>query len=622
MSESGLPGIPNATVSLLQSGGKAQAAPKNSVEITRLPESLRRTDKATILRGKVGRHEHGDQVRIKTERGEITVKTDTPQRLPEGEDVEIRLPKGEPPVTASVRPAPPQQSGQPRVPDTAEHIDVQPETLVRQPLASGQEVKLVPLSPAQVKNIVALPLKALPPAVLQKADHLSVSVKGDLATPVLALVAEGHAPLPSPQGIYEAFIKGGMTPLSGDAPPVVETHLSDIMPDVLPLRAIISRLIKQPLQEPITARLKDGALAGDLAQSASPSPLEHAEIGQVVAVFSHEGGEFIHFKSSSAPNALSEFVRAGQIEAQIIGTTREREFPVLRILSPLSREGQVFAIARSLEGKAEHGRLSLVPLEALPEPVLSSSDGVVPAVMPSLPSVSVAAFLPLALPAGGSWPVLDEVYQALAQHAPQSAQVMQAMVPNTAAPARLAGTALFFIAAMRSGDVQSWLGDKAVEALRRAGKNDLLTRLARETGDISRNEHSAHDWRTMSLPLMHGTQMHRILLHYRKEYREGREDSVKKGGTTRFVMDMALSHMGKLQIDGLFQEGAGGKGGRLDVILRSEQSFSQNMHQEMRGLYKRALDETGFTGELSFQDAPEGWVSIHQRQDPQFERKI
>jgi len=66
--------------------------------------------------------------------------------------------------------------------------------------------------------------------------------------------------------------------------------------------------------------------------------------------------------------------------------------------------------------------------------------------------------------------------------------------------------------------------------------------------------------------------------------------------------------MGKVQLDGLYRGGIGK--GRLDLALRTEAPFTQAMKMEMRRIYVDALEGAGVSGELSFQNNPESWVTI------------
>src|SRR5690606_20854458 len=102
------------------------------------------------------------------------------------------------------------------------------------------------------------------------------------------------------------------------------------------------------------------------------------------------------------------------------------------------------------------------------------------------------------------WPLMNDIHQALAQIMPQAAQALGNMTPAPNNPAQLGPAALFFLAAVRVGDLTQWLGGNAVDALRRGGKSGLLNRLSQEGSTLNRlaADPVSQDWRALSLPLM------------------------------------------------------------------------------------------------------------------------
>jgi hypothetical protein len=67
----------------------------------------------------------------------------------------------------------------------------------------------------------------------------------------------------------------------------------------------------------------------------------------------------------------------------------------------------------------------------------------------------------------------------------------------------------------------------------------------------------------------------------------------------RFVMEVDLSELGPLQMDGLVR--AKDKGLAFDLIIRSRTAFSTEDQAEMNIIYNSAAELTGFKGSLSFQ---------------------
>jgi hypothetical protein len=201
--------------------------------------------------------------------------------------------------------------------------------------------------------------------------------------------------------------------------------------------------------------------------------------------------------------------------------------------------------------------------------------------------------------------MMQDLANTLMSVAPRSAHALASMTPSPANPAQLGPTALFFIAAVRGGDLTQWMGDKALDALRKAGRGALLTRIGQEGTNLARlaNEPVTQDWKAMSLPLQWDGEYQKIVLYYKRD--DSNSDPDKQGGKqTRFIFDLALDRMGLVQLDGLF------RGSRLDLIVRTQTHFTEAMQMEMRRMYTGALAQTQITGDLSFQNQIEQWVKI------------
>lgn len=211
----------------------------------------------------------------------------------------------------------------------------------------------------------------------------------------------------------------------------------------------------------------------------------------------------------------------------------------------------------------------------------------------------------------GLWPSMQMIQSNLsAPTQSQGAQAFSSLIPNAAAPSNIPQAALFFIAAIRAGDISGWLGEKNTEMLRQSGRGNLLARLTQEGGLLNRlaTEAGGSDWRTMSLPMAWQNEVHKITLRYRQEEHENHDGEDNKNNT-RFIMDLSLSNMGELQLDGLYRPG------HLDVIVRSENNFGEAMRMSMKQLYIKSLEQTDLKGELQFQHTKKNWVQIKPTKD-------
>ncbi|MFP4313353.1 MAG: hypothetical protein ACLFR0_03405 [Alphaproteobacteria bacterium] len=221
----------------------------------------------------------------------------------------------------------------------------------------------------------------------------------------------------------------------------------------------------------------------------------------------------------------------------------------------------------------------------------------------------------------GQWPLLEDIAQSLQQNAgalsgvASAAQSFTSVLPNAASPSQIPPAALFFIAALRAGDLSGILGERAQSILKTQGKGNLISRLTQEGQLIARTEQSAGEWRSLTLPMAFDQDIQKIALHYKYDHpKDG--DSEKGAKQTRFIFDLALTRMGKVQLDGLHRDN------RLNMIIRTEQKISSAMQAVMKQGYHTALEGTNLSGDLSFQGNLDGWMKISAQERGEFASDI
>lgn len=230
---------------------------------------------------------------------------------------------------------------------------------------------------------------------------------------------------------------------------------------------------------------------------------------------------------------------------------------------------------------------------------------------PAIPATPPSVF---ELMSGFRWPVFDELAETQnLQIQTATAQSLAQILPSPAQPARLPAAALLFIAAVRAGDLQAWLGEKTIDGLRRSGKADWVARMTREFSGLSKlvAESVSADWRGISIPLYSQGQVEKIHLYYRSSEHNQEQDQGQenKGASTRFIFDLNLSVIGPLQLDGYV------RGKVLDLAVRTAQPFSAAMRHDMTQRYIHTLEAAGLEGALIFQSHPDKWVHITPRAD-------
>ena len=203
------------------------------------------------------------------------------------------------------------------------------------------------------------------------------------------------------------------------------------------------------------------------------------------------------------------------------------------------------------------------------------------------------------------WPALKESVLSLQDTYPTTAQqLINAVLPKP--DAAFSANVLLFLFALRAGDVRSWLGDAPARALGRL-KPGLLGRLRDDFSGLGRlvEEPAGPEGRSLPIPLANGPDIEQIQLWLRRiEEGKKEEEENRMGPGTRFVVDVNLSKLGHMQLDGFVQDGTK----HFDLIVRTDTRLSNEIQNGIRSVFEGANETTGVTGGLTFQSAPANFV--------------
>ncbi len=182
--------------------------------------------------------------------------------------------------------------------------------------------------------------------------------------------------------------------------------------------------------------------------------------------------------------------------------------------------------------------------------------------------------------------------------------VMQTVAPRL--NAGLTTQALFFLRALGRGNVSDWLGKVPTEALGSANPA-LLSQLGDEFRKMgpTTGETEADDWRVVHLPLSSGAEIEPVRLLMRR-HGGGQQETDKADPSTRFVVEVTLSQMGRIQFDGLVRD----DGKRLDLIVRSDPPLPSSVHGNIRTLFNRSSEIAGLKGDVGFQAGPPEFIDV------------
>ena len=210
---------------------------------------------------------------------------------------------------------------------------------------------------------------------------------------------------------------------------------------------------------------------------------------------------------------------------------------------------------------------------------------------PPLPGLPAAAL-----------PSLSELVRAAQTVGGAAQTAMTAVVPQPGPT--LASQILFYLTAVNRGDLRSWIGDAARTALDRAGRGATLGKLSSElkqASDSTTRSSGAGEWRAQPpIPMSDGAAIQPIQLFVHRTNPDESGSGGDQGAAkpTRFLLDLNLSRLGTIQLDGLAQPP------RFDLILRSAQPLSDPMRTEIRQLFIDMTSARGLNGQVSFQVAP------------------
>ncbi len=214
-----------------------------------------------------------------------------------------------------------------------------------------------------------------------------------------------------------------------------------------------------------------------------------------------------------------------------------------------------------------------------------------------------------------SWPALDETIDSLRENNPQAALHLI----NTALPRpnnTLAANLLRFILSVRSGELSNFISEPVLTLLMQT-KPELFRRLRDDFRALGRmsEETGTGDWRAVPIPIVNSHAIQQIQLLTRRLPSSETDEENRAGPGTRFIVDVQLSQMGHVQLDGLVHKTRK----NFDLVIRSDKHFPDPIQMDIRTIFKEAQEITGTDGWLRFQAAPPRFIDIFDRQLPRQE---
>ncbi len=495
----------------------------------------------------------------------------------------------------------PQPAAAPQIEQLAASIEALKET--------GQQNIQLPLPPQQLQELLTTPntqnfLKQLPPELLRniavyfaESGTVQKQEPADNNPDTLRHLLSAYLPQKSP---------GASTPPpEAEQPDIFDDNLLHIMQAQLQAKAT-----QQNIQSPPAPGNTKQAAFSPLTTTLDALISSSEETSQKTSGFSALLRQLI------PQNAPQESSPAPQNMFQL---------HILKILPPETTPEQINAFMQKMPASAQIAEAETATSTG--QPILQTADAhfvvSTPATVPTGSKIIFTAtpMTPEEIvqtglfttqesgsPQNGAWPALQQALQTLQPAGPQAAAAQSLRNTLPTPTPQLAPAALFFLAALRSGSIENWLGANTLQALQQTGKKGLAAMLSPAIStSLPRSQkmfcpatgarspfRCAMTSRSARCSFMCASSM------IRSEQEKGQGGNGKPA--TRFILNLALSRMGAVQLDGFIQKK------NFDIILRTEDKLPFDMRQELMKRFAQGLDQVQMQGGISFQTRQQGWM--------------
>jgi hypothetical protein len=235
---------------------------------------------------------------------------------------------------------------------------------------------------------------------------------------------------------------------------------------------------------------------------------------------------------------------------------------------------------------------TIILLEPLALPKLSTPAGQTATATPTEAVVTLAQ----------EWPALRQALDTLQAATGPSAEAAHAALAATLPRLgpQLALGLLAFASILERNGAEGWLDAKTLQQLGQAGLGGLAAQLRDDAGRLGRfaADPGPGDWRSFFLPLYDGRNLSQVRFYLRR-HAQGQAQAPAgqpEQAGRRFVVELELSRLGTLQIDGFLKER------RLNLMLRSHRLLHASLREALSAIFGAATEAAGLTGSLGFQD--------------------
>ncbi len=183
----------------------------------------------------------------------------------------------------------------------------------------------------------------------------------------------------------------------------------------------------------------------------------------------------------------------------------------------------------------------------------------------------------------------------------------------------IAAEMLFFLAAIKGGDVKKWLDTKTSSKLDSLSLGKLANKIDGEFSILkSANIDAPKDsnqWNSILFPALFDEKIQPIAMYYRNSKRGDNDKNMEN--IDHFVVDIELSNLGKMQFDGFVAKPQKLQNNQdskyqlsFDLIIRSHNKLAGEIENNIRQIYQNAIETIGAKGNILFKNGKEAILKL------------
>lgn len=219
-----------------------------------------------------------------------------------------------------------------------------------------------------------------------------------------------------------------------------------------------------------------------------------------------------------------------------------------------------------------------------------------------------------------TWTVLTNALETLRQTDTAAFEAVKNILPQTGN--KLPALMLSFMNAAAQGvSFTSFIGEANVSALRATEKGErLLKRLEKEFSASPKKATDGQNvWKGWDIPFLSGSVVEPVSLYLQRpsDSDPQRNASLKNQRGVRFVLDLNLTSLGKLQMEGLARRTER----RFDLILRHQNDLPSSFDASVQSIFIQTLSALNYTGTIKV-DQTDDFIVFAPHQDNNIKRGV